>query len=479
MQPEGQMIRLLIRKELSEIIGSPKFSLTFGVCAVLILLAFFIGAKNYQTSLAQYEAAKAQNLRQLEGLADWYSVRDFRVYLPPRPLAALVSGIANDIGRTTEVHGRGDLQPYDSRYANEPMYAVFRFLDLEFVFSFILSLFAIVFAYDAVSGEKERGTLRLTFANPVPRGNFILGKLVGSYLGLTLPLLIPLALGCLLLPLFGVHLLADEWIRLVLVILVGLLYVGVFLAISICVSTLTHKSSSAFLGLLALWIAVVVIIPRSAVLLSARTIEVPSLAEIQFKKGRLASQLWREDRDKMSAFKPTSSSDPEKMGQEFQQFMQELSDKRDAKLKQLNDRLFEERGNAQSEQQRLALSLARVSPASIFSLAAAQIAGTSMSLQDQHKAALLAYQQEYGKFMFEKTGVNMGGGMMLFINRTNNGQEEAKKEINPHEMPAFTFAPPQVTETLGEASIDIGLLGLFNMMAFAAAFVAFRRYDMR
>ena len=70
MQPEEYMIRLLIQKELREIIGSPKFSLTFGVCAVLILLAFFIGAKNYQTSLAQYEAAKAQNLRQLEGLTD-------------------------------------------------------------------------------------------------------------------------------------------------------------------------------------------------------------------------------------------------------------------------------------------------------------------------------------------------------------------------------------------------------------------------
>ena len=472
------MIRFLIQKELRDTIGSTKFSVTFGVCAILILLAFFIGAKNYQTSLAQYDAAKAQNLRQLEGLTDWYSVRDFRVYLPPQPLAALVSGIANDIGRTTEIHGRGDLQPYDSRYGNEPMYAVFRFLDLEFVFTLILSLFAIVFAYDAISGEKERGTLRLTFSNALPRSQFIVGQLLGSYLALAVPLMIPLAVGCLLLPMLDVYLSGEEWIRLVLVILAGLLYIGVFVSLSICVSTLTHKSANAFLALLALWIAAVVIVPRSSILLSARTIEVPSLAEIQFKKGRLASQLWREDRDKISAFKPASSQ-PEQMGQEFQKFMQELSDRRDAKLKQLSDRLNEERANAQREQQRVALSFARISPASVFSLAASHIAGTSMPLQDQYKASVLAYQQEYGKFMFEKTGVNMGSGVMFFVNRVVDGHEERKKEIDPHELPIFSFSTPTLSAVFRDTLIDLGLLCLVNMLAFAGAFGAFLRYDIR
>ena len=38
--------------------------------------------------------------------------------------------------------------------------AGFRFLDLDFIFQIVLSLFAILFAYDTISGEKERGTLR-------------------------------------------------------------------------------------------------------------------------------------------------------------------------------------------------------------------------------------------------------------------------------------------------------------------------------
>ena len=203
------MLKLLIEKELREIISSTKFAVTFGVCAVLILLAFYTGARNYQVSLAQYQAAKTENLRQLEGLTDWIMVRNHRIFLPPEPLAALVTGISNDIGRSTTVRGRGELASQDSRFNDEPIFAVFRFLDLDFIFQIVLSLFAILFAYDAINGEKERGTLRLTFANGIPRAQYLIGKMTGSFLALAIPVLLPILLGCLLLPLMGVHLVRD------------------------------------------------------------------------------------------------------------------------------------------------------------------------------------------------------------------------------------------------------------------------------
>ena len=103
------MFKLIIEKELKEIIGSAKFAITFGVCAVLILLTFYVGAKNYQISSQRYEAAKAENLRQLEGLTDWLMVNNHRIFLPPQPLEALVTGVSNDIGRNIEMAGRGEL----------------------------------------------------------------------------------------------------------------------------------------------------------------------------------------------------------------------------------------------------------------------------------------------------------------------------------------------------------------------------------
>ena len=91
-------------------------------------------------------ASKAEKSRALEGLTDWTDVDGTRVFLPPQPLAALVSGVSNDIGRTAYIYGRGDIPVENSRYNEDPIFAIFRFIDLEFVFAVILSLFAILYA---------------------------------------------------------------------------------------------------------------------------------------------------------------------------------------------------------------------------------------------------------------------------------------------------------------------------------------------
>ncbi|HEV8539445.1 MAG TPA: ABC transporter permease subunit [Bacteroidota bacterium] len=472
------MIRLIIEKELREIIGSTRFAITFAICSILILLSFYVGARNYQVSLARHEAAKRENIRRMEGLTDWFSVQEVRVFLPPQPLAALVTGVSNDIGRTTEVRGRGELSAEDSRFNDDPIFAVFRFLDLDFIFQIVLSLFAILFAYDTISGEKERGTLRLSFANAVPKDKYILGKLVGSFLALAVPLVLPMLIGCLLLPLLGVPMNSDEWLRLSLIIGCGLLYFGAFLSIAIFVSTRTQRTSSSFVMLLVVWIFAVLIIPRTSVLFAGRAVDVPSVDEIASQKNRLSAQLWEEDRKKMGTFKPAASNNqPEKIMQEFNSFMQSIADEREKKMEEFGGRLNEERANRQRVQERLAFGLARVSPSATFSLAATSLAGTSLSLKDHFREAANAYQKQYARFMKEKTGMVTGGRMMMFRNETDNGHKP--KPIDPGEMPSFAYDPPSVGNVFGAALPDIGLLALFNIIFFIAAYVGFLRYDVR
>ena len=472
------MIKLVIEKELREIIGSTKFAITFGVCAVLILLTFYVGAKNHQLNLARYEAAKAENLRKMEGLTDWIRVNSHRIFLPPQPLEALVTGVSNDIGRTIEMRGRGELSSVDSRFNDDPIFAVFRFLDLDFIFQIVLSLFAILFAFDAINGEKERGTLRLSFASAVPKDKFILAKLAGSFLALGIPLLIPILLGCLLLPVLGIHLTGNEWIRLGLVILTGLVYFGVFLTLSIFMSVLTKRSSSSFLALLVIWILAVFIVPRSSVLLAGRAVDVPSVDELSYKKGRFRAQLWQEDRSKLSEFKPSNDKDPEAMMKDFNKFMQELADERNKKMQEYSNRLNEERRNKQTQQQRLAFGLARISPSALFSLATTNLVGTAITVKQHFLDEAHGYQQTYAEFMKEKTGMNLGGDVILFRMKRGDDEEE-EKPINPSELPEFEYHPLAMTKVLNRAMIDIGLLLIFNMVFFVGAFVGFLRYDVR
>jgi ABC-type transport system involved in multi-copper enzyme maturation permease subunit len=471
------MLRFIIEKELRDIVGSTKFAATFGVCSVLIILSFYVGARSYQSNLIQYEAAKTQNLRQLEGLTDWLNVRQFRIFLPPQTLASLVGGVSNDIGRTTEISGRGELSATDSRYSEDPLFATFRFLDLDFTFQIVLSLLAILFAYDSVNGEKERGTLRLALANAVPRTLFITGKLIGSFLGLVVPLLLPIAMGAFLLPLMGISLTADEWMRFGLIVLAGILYCGAFVTLSVAVSSLTVRTSSSFLFLIVAWIFAVLIIPRSAVLIAGRAVDVPSVDEIGSQKARFSSQLWTEDRAAMNNFKPTSTGNPEKMMQEFQKFMQDQGDVREKKMREFSSRLNEDRENRQAVQERLALGLARVSPTATFSLAATRLAGTSLSLKEHYHNAAEGYQLNYGKFMLAKTGMNPGGNMVIFRMSTDNG--EKPKPIDPHELPEFQYVPMSLHDLFPQALMDLLLLVGFNVLLFVLACVGFLRYDVR
>ncbi len=471
------MLTTIIQKEIRDIIGSTKFAVIFGACAALILLSFYVGAQTFRANQSQYEAAKAENLRQYEGLTDWFNVQSHRIFLPPQPLACLVTGVSNDIGRTTEVWGRGELAATDSKFNEDPIFAIFRFLDLEFLFQIVLSLFAILLGYDAISGERERGTLKLSFSNAVPRYQYILGKLIGTSGSLTLPLLLAIAIGCLLLPVIGVPMASSDWLRLGLVIAVGLVYFLVFLTLSIMVSALTERSASSFLVLLAVWIFCVLIIPRASVVIAGRAVDVPTVDEIGAQKMRFQAQQWEEERANWQNFRPSEKGDPEATMAELNRFMEQAADEREKKLAEFSGRLNEQRFNRQSEQQRVALSLARVSPAASLSLGITNLAGTSIDLKQHYKDEATSYQDTYAGFIRSKTGVVPGGRMFVFRSVVDDAEEP--EPINPQEIPEFVYRQPTLTESLAAATTDIGLLVLFGLVFCGGAFAAFQRYDVR
>ncbi|MEM8484325.1 MAG: ABC transporter permease [Bacteroidota bacterium] len=493
------MFRLLVEKELRDLLGTPRFVLTFAISALLIILAFFMGAKNYQLMEQRYISAQQENNRQIESLTteQWMMVSP-TIFVPPSALAALVSGVSNDIGRSVPIQGRGELNLENSYFSDNTSAAVFRLLDLEFVFTIVFSLFAILFCYNAVNGEKEQGTLRLLFSNSLARDQYILGKIAGSFLALGLPLLVPILIGCLLFMLMGIPMTGDDWIRLAGIIACGFLFFGVFVMISIFVSALTVRSSSSFILLLVIWILTILIIPRTAVLFAGRAVEVPSVDEISYQKRQLQSQLVQEDMKALAKalggesdggsisfeFREESTSQEEAQERmeermnKFRETQEELADAREEKMANLSERLNTERYNRQRIQQKWAFGLSRISPASAFTLAITNLAGTSLDAEDQFMQAANDYQQVFRTFQEEKAGMSGGGGFMIVM-RTNNENEPPPEAIKISEVPVFEYASPRLASIAPSLSLDIGLLVFFNLFFFAAAFVAFLKYDVR
>ena len=493
------MFRLLVEKELRDLIGTPRFVLTFAISSLLIILAFFMGANNYRLMETRYHSAQQESFRQIESLTtEQWLMASPTVFVPPSALAALVSGVSNDIGRSVAIQGRGELNLENSYYSDDTGAAVFRLLDLEFVFTIVFSLFAILFCYNAVNGEKEKGTLRLLFSNSLARHEYILGKIAGSFLALGIPLLIPILIGCLLFMLMGIPMTGDDWIRLAGIILCGYLFFGIFIMLSIFVSALTVRSSSSFILLLVIWILAILIIPRSAVLFAGRAVEVPSIDDISYQKRQLQMQLVSEDMKAIAkalggesdgssmSFEFNEESDNpdearkrmEERMEKFQRTQQELADAREKKMADLSEKLNTERYNRQRIQQRWALGLARISPTSAFTLAITDLAGTSLDAEDQFMEAAQEYQRTFRAFQEEKAGMSGGGGFMIVM-RTEGDDQPEPEPIKASELPAFEYQPPQLASIMPSLTLDFGLLVFFNLVFFGCAFIAFLRYDVR
>src|SRR4030066_2371473 len=184
------MLRDIIKKEILDNITSPKFVFTFLLCTILILLSVYAGVTNYRAEKKEHTASLALNKKNMESQPNFSSLAGIgvKVSKPPQVLGTGVTGIEEAVGRVAPGNIVADPNLIDSKYSSNPVFAVFGPLDLMFIVKIVLSLFAILFTYDAIVGEKEKGTLKLALSNEVPRDRLILGKAIG---GSTSPLLAP------------------------------------------------------------------------------------------------------------------------------------------------------------------------------------------------------------------------------------------------------------------------------------------------
>ena len=158
--------------------------------------------------------------------------------------------------------------------------------------------------------------------------------------------------------------------------------------------------------------------------------------------------------------------------------MSQLSEERAQKTEIFEEKINEQYINKRRQQERLALSLSRISPTSVFSLATTELAGTSLNLQNRYMDSAQDYQQVYNDFMTEKTGTGgMSGFRMIIL--TDDDDREEPETIDTSELPEFQFQKATFSSTAKESILDLGLLILFNLVFFGGAFFAFLKYDLR
>ena len=261
------MLMTLIQKEMMHHILSVRFVALLLMCALLIPLTFSISYRKYSQSLTDYQESvnrSRSETKENPPNAQDPDVEVSKLFLKPTPLSVFANGL-EEVLPTYLGMTRNGIRPGSTALAQAPLAYVLGNLDFLFIVGTVFSLLALLFTFDAVAGEREAGTLRINLSNPVPRDVFLWSKLIGGYVVFVIPFLVAFLLGLLLLTWQGFPL-GELKIAMPVfgLTLVSLLYIAVFFAIGMVISTYLDNSKTALIVAFTFWVFAVLIAPRGA-----------------------------------------------------------------------------------------------------------------------------------------------------------------------------------------------------------------------
>ena len=477
--------------------------------AVVVITILQVVANTYvligahEERLSDYNRRESLNREKIATI-ETYSFFKTAAERPPTPLAIFSSGLDPRFGSTLDILFPVVPTPSDSREPlglSNPYLNLFSQIDLVFIFQVVLSLVALLFAYDAIAGDVERGTLRLVLSHPVQRGTFLFAKYIAAMVCLLLPLLMSLLIVILQCHLAAsIQLGAADLVRIGGIFLTTIFYLSVFYLIGLLISTTTHRPATSLIFCLFLWVVLVIVYPNwirftvtpvgdtraeriSAQRQITQILEATQREENQFlansplerkppifhnifgsvSSGSGSVGAWHMPFYQIKGEVKNAASPLTLHFQQFHEFSAKLRMRNAEKIGLIRQQLAEQTSLRQAQ---WAEGLMKVSPASLYTFATAAWAGTDLDTMIDYIRAVQVYRRTLLDYFHSK-----GAFKSLQWAATNQGS------IDLSRLPAFRFKRASVGINAQRALPGLFLLFLTNVILFLTTFLIFLKRD--
>ena len=445
------MLRTIIKREIQEYLRSSKFLIGFLITVILITISTIININDYKQRNKDYLAAQ----KDLTG--DRFYVRVFR---QPEVLSTLVQGKDRKLGNRIQMtylnlpyRTSGYMGSFSSQHHR--FMAGFAAIDFAFVVRVVLSLMVIFLAYNAISEEKFRGTLKLMLANRLPRDQLLLGKFSGGLIVIIVSLLIATILSVVIMLIHpAISLGKAEWVRIVLMFGISILYLICFYTLTIFISTVINRPAISMLILLQIWIFLIIIYPNLGVIVAEHFYKLPTEQEIGQQK-EAAFQPYAEEHKKTQddfnqAIESGGFPSEELRIKNFELWV---------KRAQTDHQVDMEFSKKLTGQMKLAQFISIFSPAVLYDQAMQRLARTDMlSFERFIKGA----ERHWHKFI------------EWFKLRYTD-----RSAFRDTKLPEFSYPVETNTKSLIVTLPQVIILFLFSVIFFVLAYVSFLRKDIR
>ena len=332
-------------------------------------------------------------------------------------------------------------------------------IDWGFVTAVLLSFMGILFTFDAISGEQERGTLRLILSNSISRSAVICGKFLGAFFSIAIPFLLGAIVNISIIYLSeSVPFSGSHWVRLGLIICVALIYTSIFIFLGILVSSRVRESSTSLAILLLIWTVWVVLLPNALGSVGNRLHARPSAREFmaQARDSREDLQERYFARIKEPPKQETPATIATALGAEYVNTDAELRDRLHAGY------LSEELRQIQT-----ARSLTRISPAAIVQYAFEGLAGTGLPRHLDFISQTRQYAKQFRQFLIDTDRADPASPHAVGI-----PEGTSQKPVNFDAVPKFEDQH-HFSSDFDAAIVDLLLLILFLLVLFVGTFLSF------
>lgn len=289
---------VIARRQFREAALAPRGAFLGVFWAMLVVVAVWSGALAARSAVDSHAASEAAARKAYATWVASYAEGDWRpVYMavenplllqkPPAPARALSGGI-DDLAGSWAIPVGYHMRELDGRKADlSPLGTLLGGLDLAGLVALVGALAALALGFDAVSGERERGTLALHFANPIGRGTFIFGKALGTLHALALVLGAPLAAGlAALLALGAIAPTPENLVRVAGFLIASLVYLALWCLLSVAVSASVHRSATSFVVLAGVWLLLAIALPKIALATANRLHPLPAPVALEQKNAK-------------------------------------------------------------------------------------------------------------------------------------------------------------------------------------------------
>ncbi len=450
------MLLTIAVKEFRERLFRLRFVSTLIALIVLVSATVIALAYEHRTQADDYNRRVEFHRREVEKT-------DFNLMRVDRPAPAL-SSLFNGLGANApDQIELSDSAPPESRQTieTEATEAMFPAIDLSFCIRVVLSLVALLFSYDAITGEKESGTLKQVLSNSVSRATLLAAKWIALTATMGVLVIAALASGALLarlLPGSPFVIRASDALALLMISAVGILLVSVFTILGILVSSLVPSSSSSLAILMLAWVMMVFVFPNASPYLAVWLSPAQTYQQASRSEKQINSEMYAQLKER-NAKGAEKVRDEKLKGPEMQEVARQIRKAWNEERKESLNRLREDYRARLRQQEKKSALIAALSPYGSATQAMAALSDSGMESDDRFFRLARIFDDDQ-------------------LSAHSRLRAEMSKAQRPS-PPVFTYESTPLGERLSVVAFQLSVLIAYNAALFIASLWAFRRYDVR